>query len=81
MFVSFFTLLQANNDKKLSELGIVDGSILKVDDFLQNYNLTIGINHYVAKEKDDPPYKVVADPNDLKPSVENGRVYFYENER
>ncbi|KAF2882494.1 hypothetical protein ILUMI_23678 [Ignelater luminosus] len=64
---------EANNDKKLSELGIVDGSILKVDDFLQNYNLTIGVNHYVAKEKDDPPYKVVADVDDLKPSVENGQ--------
>lgn len=45
---------------------MVDGSILKVDDFLQNYQLTIGINHYVAKEKDDPPYKIAADPEDLK---------------
>lgn len=56
----------------MCELGILDGSILKVDDFLQNYNLTIGINHYVATEKDDPLFKVVADPEDLKPIAENG---------
>lgn len=67
---------EANNDKKLSELGIVDGSLLKVDDFLQNYNLTIGITHYVAKEKNDPLFKIVGNREELKAkeeTVENGK--------
>lgn len=59
-------LLQVNNDKKLKELSIVDGTILKCDDFLQNYELTVAVNHYEAKEKDDPPYKIAANPEDLK---------------
>ncbi|XP_057651651.1 SUMO-activating enzyme subunit 2 [Diorhabda carinulata] len=62
---------EVNNDKKLKEIGIVDGSILKCDDFLQNYELTVAVNHYEAKEKDDPPYKVVANPDELK-AKENG---------
>lgn len=45
-----------------------DGSILKVDDFLQNYALTICLNQYEAKEKDDPLYKISAD--DLEASKE-----------
>lgn len=57
---------EQNNDKKLKELGIVDGSILKVDDFLQNYELTVTINHYEPKLKEDPPYKIIADPSQLK---------------
>ncbi|XP_030760508.1 SUMO-activating enzyme subunit 2 [Sitophilus oryzae] len=57
---------EANNDKILSELGIVDGSILKCDDFLQNYELTVLVNQYEAVEKDDPLYKVVANPEELK---------------
>ncbi|CAG9824919.1 unnamed protein product [Phaedon cochleariae] len=57
---------EANDNKKLKEIGIVDGSILKCDDFLQNYELTVAINHYEAKEKDDPLFKVVANPEDLK---------------
>lgn len=57
---------EQNNGKKLKELGIVDGSILKVDDFLQNYELTVTVNHYEPKAKDDPPYIINADPNELK---------------
>lgn len=57
---------EQNNGKKLKDLGIVDGSILKVDDFLQNYELTVTINHYEPKAKDDPPYIINADPNELK---------------
>ncbi|XP_050316111.1 SUMO-activating enzyme subunit 2 [Anthonomus grandis grandis] len=65
---------EMNNDKVLSELGIVDGSMLKCDDFLQNYELTVAINHYTPVEKDDPPYKVVADPEELKPKEDkNGK--------
>lgn len=58
---------EANMEKALKDLGIVDGSILKCDDFLQNYELTIAVNHYVAKEKEDPLYKVVANAEELKP--------------
>lgn len=56
-------------------MGVVDGSILKVDDFLQNYELTVGIHNYVAKEKEDPLYTVAADPEDLKakPEETNGK--------
>ncbi|XP_074026893.1 ubiquitin-like activating enzyme 2 isoform X2 [Leptinotarsa decemlineata] len=57
---------EANDNKKLNEIGIVDGSILKCDDFLQNYELTVAINHYEAKNKEDPSFKVVANPEDLK---------------
>ncbi|CAH2010113.1 unnamed protein product [Acanthoscelides obtectus] len=57
---------EANDNKKLKEIGIVDGSILKCDDFLQNYELTVHVNHYEAKEKEDPLFKVVANPEDLK---------------
>jgi ubiquitin-like 1-activating enzyme E1 B len=31
----------ANNDKFLKDLGLVDGSILTCDDFLQNYTLKV----------------------------------------
>lgn len=46
-------------------MGIMDGSLLKVDDFLQNYELTVAINDYKPSEKNDPPYKVVSE-GDLK---------------
>lgn len=42
-------------------MGIVDGSMLKVDDFLQNYELTVAVNDYQPLEKDDPPYKIASD--------------------
>ncbi|XP_044269565.1 SUMO-activating enzyme subunit 2 [Tribolium madens] len=63
---------EINSNKKLCEVGIVDGSILKVDDFLQNYELTINISHYEAKEKDDPAFKFVANPDDLKAKQSDG---------
>lgn len=62
---------EINNDKKLSALGIVDGSILKADDFLQNYNLTIGITNYIA-EKDGPLFKIDAKSEELQPNQQNG---------
>jgi ubiquitin-like 1-activating enzyme E1 B len=65
---------QVNNDKKLSDVGIVDGSILKVDDFLQNYELTVNINHYEAKDKEDPPFKFIANPADLKTKQEGDGI-------
>ncbi|CAH0546939.1 unnamed protein product [Brassicogethes aeneus] len=57
---------EINNDKKLSEIGIVDGSILKVDDFLQNYELTITITQYEKSKPEDPSFKVVGNPEEMK---------------
>lgn len=79
---------EGNNDKKLEELGIRDGAILKVDDFQQNYSLTVFV---VYREKpgpkdDSPPFLILADKNALKPkdeeeeekaSTSNGQVNDY----
>ncbi|KAL6424414.1 hypothetical protein ACFW04_009885 [Cataglyphis niger] len=79
---------ESNNDKKLEELGIRDGAILKVDDFQQNYSLTVFI---VYREKpgpkdDSPQFLILADKNALKPkdeeeeqkaSTSNGQVNDY----
>lgn len=54
-------------------MSVVDGAMLKCDDFLQNYELQIAVNHYVAKDKEDPLYKVAVNPEDLKSKkTENG---------
>lgn len=45
----------------MAEMGVLDGSILKVDDFLQNYQLTVTVNHYVPAERSDPLYKIVSE--------------------
>lgn len=67
-----------NNDKKLKEMGIVDGTVLKCDDFLQNYELTVAVNHYEPKEKDDPSFKVIANPEDLKAKdTVNGKLFLW----
>lgn len=50
-----------NNNKTLAEMEILDGSLLKVDDFLQNYELTVAVNHYAPTEKTDPLYKIVSE--------------------
>lgn len=55
-----------NNDKKLEELQIVDGCILKVDDFVQNYELTVTIIHK-DPARDESSFDIVADPESLKP--------------
>jgi hypothetical protein len=55
----------------LQEIHIVDGSILKVDDFLQNYELSITVSHK-EQEKDKPEYEIVADLDQLKPKAEEG---------
>jgi len=57
---------ECNNDKKLIDLQICDGALLKVDDFLQNYELSIIITHADA-EHDKPLFEVIADPDTLKP--------------
>lgn len=54
-----------NNDKKLHELDVVDGCILKVDDFVQQYELTIIIAHKDV-EHDGDLYEILADPETLQ---------------
>jgi len=56
----------ANNDKSLSALGIVDGSVLQCDDFLQNYNLKVYMWH-ADKFEDGSEYLVTGDKEQLKP--------------
>ena len=77
---------EQNRDKILEELGIKDGTILKVDDFQQNYSLTVTVVHRDKPEARDnsPDFLVVADEQDLKPkeqvaddkeaSTSNGQV-------
>ncbi|XP_058818992.1 SUMO-activating enzyme subunit 2 [Topomyia yanbarensis] len=57
---------ECNNDKKLDQLQIVDGCILKVDDFVQNYELTITVVHK-DPARDESSFDIVADVDTLKP--------------
>lgn len=57
---------ECNEGKLLKDLFIVDGCILKVDDFFQNYELTVTIIHKTA-ERDEPKFQVVAEKDVLKP--------------
>lgn len=56
---------ECNNDKLLSDLDIVDGCILKADDFFQNYELTIVILHKDLDREGDL-FEINADPELLK---------------
>lgn len=58
-----------NNEKKLTEMKIVDGCILTADDFLQNYELTITVLHK-DPGREEAPFEIVADPDTLKPKEE-----------
>ncbi|CAO1380664.1 unnamed protein product [Diamesa serratosioi] len=58
---------ECNEDKILKDLAIVDGCILKVDDFFQEYELTVTIIHKTA-ERDEPKFQVIADKDTLKPT-------------
>ena len=60
------------------ELGITDGCILKVDDFLQNYELTLLVNQYVPKEREDPRFKIIKSDTNMKPmETLNGKIFKY----
>ncbi|XP_015115400.1 SUMO-activating enzyme subunit 2 [Diachasma alloeum] len=63
---------EENNGKILEELGVKDGTILKVDDFQQNYSLTVTVVHRdkPSSREDEPDFLVVADEKDLKPKEE-----------
>lgn len=69
-----------NNDKKLSELDVVDGCILKVDDFVQQYELTVIIAHKEVEREGDL-FEVIADPDSLKPENENDANEKKDNEK
>lgn len=58
---------ECNDDKLLRELGVVDGCILKADDFFQNYELTITVLHRDVERDDAAPFEVIVDPSVLKP--------------
>ncbi|KAL0131665.1 hypothetical protein PUN28_002894 [Cardiocondyla obscurior] len=60
---------ESNNDKKLEELGIKDGTILKVDDFQQNYSLTVFVvyRQKPGPKDDSPQFLILADKNALQP--------------
>ncbi|XP_034946842.1 SUMO-activating enzyme subunit 2 [Chelonus insularis] len=63
---------EENNDKTLEELGVKNGAILKVDDFQQNYSLTVNVIHRdkPSVRGESPDFLVVADEQDLKPKEE-----------
>lgn len=60
---------ECNDDKTMTEMQIVDGALLKVDDFFQNYELSIIVMHMEA-ERDGPLFEVIADEDQLKPQEE-----------
>ena len=64
---------EQNNDKILEDIGIKDGTILKVDDFHQNYSLTVTVIHREKPpiKSESPEFLIVADDESLKPKVEN----------
>lgn len=61
---------ECNETKLLSELNIVDGVILKCDDFFQSYELSIIIVHFDA-DRDDVLFEVIADKSQLQPKQED----------
>ena len=73
---------EENNDKFLEDLGIVDGTILNIDDFLQNYSLQVTIIHRDKPpiNSNSPEFIITADKESLRPkeevapSTSNGQV-------
>jgi len=60
---------ECNNEKFLKDFGIMDGTILKCDDFLQNYEITVYLYH-ADKLEDGVDYVIVGDESQLKPKEE-----------
>ncbi|XP_030572590.1 SUMO-activating enzyme subunit 2-A [Drosophila novamexicana] len=60
---------ECNEQKLLSDMNIVDGVILKCDDFFQSYELSIIIAHFDA-DREDVLFEVIADKNQLQPKEE-----------
>lgn len=57
----------ANDNIILKDIQIVDGCILKADDYFQNYELSITIVHKDVERDDAEMFEVIADPDLLKP--------------
>lgn len=57
----------ANDNILLKDIQIVDGCILKADDYFQNYELSITIVHKDVERDDAEMFEVIADPDLLKP--------------
>lgn len=64
---------ECNEGKLLKELSIVDGCILKVDDFFQNYELTVTIVHKTV-EREEARFEIIADKDVLKPVEEDVKM-------
>lgn len=74
---------ECNNGKTLAQMAIVDGAVLRVDDFHQNYELTVIIVNRKA-EYDQSLFEVIADPSQLAPEgakVKNGQEKEEEEEQ
>lgn len=56
---------ECNEEKLMSEMGIVDGVVLKCDDFFQNYELEVIVIHFDA-ERDETLFEVASDSNQIK---------------
>lgn len=60
----------ANDNVLLKDIQIVDGCILKADDYFQNYELSITVVHKDVERDDAEMFEVIADPELLKPEQE-----------
>lgn len=60
---------EENNDKQLSHFNITNGTILKCDDFLQNYNVNVIIVHK-DKLDEDKEFEIVGDISEVKATAE-----------
>ncbi|CAN7989202.1 unnamed protein product [Ixodes hexagonus] len=63
---TYYVFLTGNHEKYLADLGVVHGSRLRCDDFLQNFQLTLNVIH---KEdlKDGVEFEIVGDISQLQP--------------
>uniref|UniRef100_A0A1A9X0T8 SUMO-activating enzyme subunit n=1 Tax=Glossina brevipalpis TaxID=37001 RepID=A0A1A9X0T8_9MUSC len=63
---------ECNEEKFMNEMDIVDGIVLKCDDFFQNYELSIIIVH-IDTERECPLFEVIATKDQLKPKQKKVR--------
>jgi len=63
---------ECNNDRFLKEFGLMDGSILTCDDFLQNYQITVYLYH-AEKLDEGVDFVIVGDESQLKPKEEEAK--------
>lgn len=62
---------ESNDNILLKDIQIVDGCILKADDYFQNYELSITVVHKDTEREDAELFEVIADPEILKPTESN----------